>query len=45
MGSGKDKSVAYDVFPSPVLDPTQKSRCSCPDFSRFEFRLRSPDVE
>ena len=44
MGSGKDKSVAYDVFPSPVLDldPTQKSRCLCPDFSRFAFRLRSP---
>ena len=42
MGSGKDKSVANDVFPPPVLDPTQKSRCLCPDFSRFAFSLRSP---
>ena len=32
MGSGKDKSVAYDVFPSPVLDPTKKIEMFVPRF-------------
>ena len=33
MGSGKDKSVAYDVFPSPVLDQ-HKNRDVCAQISR-----------